>query len=77
MNEVKENIESCFSNSTNVIRKTKRVPSLCEICGASALYKYFGVISCQSCKIFFKRNALLGMVCLFLFILFIFNFIII
>ncbi|CAF1365516.1 unnamed protein product [Adineta steineri] len=29
----------------------------CKICGASAKYSYFGIISCQPCKMFFKRNA--------------------
>ncbi|CAF1102380.1 unnamed protein product [Rotaria sordida] len=29
----------------------------CKICEAPALYSYFGVISCDPCKVFFKRNA--------------------
>ncbi|CAF1347160.1 unnamed protein product [Adineta steineri] len=29
----------------------------CKICGASAKYSYFGIVSCQPCKMFFKRNA--------------------
>ncbi len=45
------------------ISKSKSIPSECKICGASALYKYFGVISCHACKIFFKRNAQIGLVC--------------
>ena len=32
--------------------------SECKICEAPAQYTYFGVISCPSCKIFFKRYAL-------------------
>ena len=32
-------------------------PYQCRICGAPAKYSYFGVISCDSCKIFFRRNA--------------------
>ncbi|CAF1105237.1 unnamed protein product [Adineta steineri] len=31
--------------------------SECRICGASAQYVNFGTISCNSCKMFFKRNA--------------------
>lgn len=31
--------------------------SQCEICGAPASYINFGVKSCSSCKMFFKRNA--------------------
>lgn len=29
----------------------------CRICGDDAKYSYFGVLSCQACKVFFKRNA--------------------
>ena len=38
-------------------RQAHAVPSACRICGAPALYSYFGLIVCQSCKMFFKRNA--------------------
>ncbi|CAF0974893.1 unnamed protein product [Adineta steineri] len=31
--------------------------SECRICGAPAQYANFGVVSCNSCKMFFKRNA--------------------
>jgi hypothetical protein len=31
--------------------------SECKICGIPAIYSYYGVISCESCKMFFKRNA--------------------
>lgn len=37
--------------------KSKRFPTECKVCGASALYSYFGVVVCYSCKVFFKRNA--------------------
>ncbi|UJR08996.1 hypothetical protein I4U23_013246 [Adineta vaga] len=39
-------------------RKSRKDPSECRICGASALYCYYGAIVCDSCKIFFKRNGL-------------------
>ncbi|CAF4269992.1 unnamed protein product, partial [Adineta steineri] len=29
----------------------------CRICGAPAQYVNFGVITCNSCKMFFRRNA--------------------
>ncbi|UJR07776.1 hypothetical protein I4U23_012059 [Adineta vaga] len=30
---------------------------ICQICGAPALFTNFGIVSCASCKMFFKRNA--------------------
>lgn len=43
------------------VKKTKgkvtRLPNRCQICSANALYSHFGVISCSSCQMFFKRNA--------------------
>ena len=38
--------------------RKRSVRSECQICGSSAIYSYFGVISCEACKIFFKRHAL-------------------
>ncbi len=49
-------------SSKNSKRQSKTVPTECKICGAPAIYSYFGVISCQSCKIFFRRNAKRGQV---------------
>jgi len=37
--------------------KSKILPHECRICGAPAEYLHFGVISCLSCKIFFRRNG--------------------
>jgi len=45
------------NQSTTVKQKSKKLPTECKICGAPALYSYFGVIACGSCKIFFRRNA--------------------
>ncbi len=50
------------NNSTDTVPKSKTIPSICKICGAPALYKYFGVVSCHACKVFFKRNAQIGLV---------------
>jgi len=41
----------------NSSKKERQKLSECRICGACAYYAYFGVISCQPCKMFFKRNA--------------------
>lgn len=48
-------------------KKVKNVPSECKICGTSACYSYFGVIACNSCKMFFRRNAEKGQVSRFVF----------
>lgn len=29
----------------------------CKVCGDAARYSYFGAMACESCKMFFKRNA--------------------
>ncbi len=29
----------------------------CQICGAIAFCRNYGIFSCDSCKIFFRRNA--------------------
>ncbi len=42
---------------TTVKQKSKKLPTDCKICGASAIYSYFGAVVCSSCKIFFRRNA--------------------
>jgi hypothetical protein len=45
------------TQSITVKQKPKKLPTECKICGAPALYSYFGAVACGSCKIFFKRNA--------------------
>ena len=39
-------------------RKSKDGPLTCVICGSTANGYNFDVISCESCKSFFRRNAL-------------------
>lgn len=48
-------------------RRKRKEQMECQICGSPALYAYFGTISCEACKIFFKRYAHLGQVCLVFF----------
>jgi hypothetical protein len=51
-----------MDDDNDEISKSKTISSECKICGAPALYKYFGAICCHACKIFFKRNAQTGLV---------------
>ncbi|UJR20450.1 hypothetical protein I4U23_023579 [Adineta vaga] len=48
-----------YSSNNHIFVKHPLVslPNKCKICGRGAQYIYFGVISCNSCKMFFKRNA--------------------
>jgi uncharacterized Zn finger protein (UPF0148 family) len=43
-------------------KKSQSLPSECKICGTPALYQYYGTVVCQSCKIFFRRNAKVGLI---------------
>ncbi|CAF1179958.1 unnamed protein product [Rotaria sordida] len=38
-------------------REEKVLSNQCRICGASAEYSHYGVISCYACQIFFRRHA--------------------
>jgi hypothetical protein len=40
-----------------VTRNSKTLRDECRICGVPADYSYYGAMSCQSCKVFFKRHA--------------------
>jgi len=40
-----------------VKQKPKKLPNKCKICEGPALYSYFGAVVCDSCRIFFRRNA--------------------
>jgi hypothetical protein len=44
-------------NSSLDIPSSTTVSEQCKICGARNLCSNFGVITCDSCRIFFKRNA--------------------
>jgi hypothetical protein len=43
------------------------IPILCSICGDKARGNNFDVLSCVSCKSFFRRHGLIDIVCWFLF----------
>ena len=42
------------------IRKRHRVfgEKICQVCGDKALAHHFGTLACETCKAFFRRNAL-------------------
>lgn len=50
------------SNTEKSQRRTARIDQ-CRICGDTAYYSYFGVLSCQTCKMFFKRYGNMKKVC--------------
>jgi ribosomal protein L37E len=45
--------------------KSKKNHLTCVVCGSTARGYNFNAITCMSCKIFFRRNALTGIVNLF------------
>lgn len=53
--------------------KRKKDTKKCGVCGDHALGSNFNAITCESCKAFFRRNALKTKVCFisYLFILYI------
>jgi ribosomal protein L37AE/L43A len=58
-----ESPESSHGSSIN-LEKTSGVlqngnsQKTCRVCGDTALNMNFGAVSCESCKAFFRRNAL-------------------
>ncbi|CAF3516525.1 unnamed protein product [Adineta steineri] len=55
-NDLSDSSDDIESMNQEGISTTKLL--ICVICGSSATGRNFGVISCESCKLFFRRNAL-------------------
>jgi hypothetical protein len=62
------------SGSTSLIPKSKNCSLECKVCGTPAVYSHFGVVSCDPCKVFFRRNAKRELVCLDLFFIYRFSY---
>ena len=57
-------ISSMLGSSNNDVSDTggSKTPKICAVCGDRALGYNFGAMTCESCKAFFRRNALSGKV---------------
>ncbi len=55
---ITEDSSAVTALSTTNVQQTTIAASECNICGDSARYSYYGTIACQSCKVFFRRNAI-------------------
>jgi hypothetical protein len=82
-NVTEKSLEDIPSNSegstTPVIRRKHRLDGekICKVCGDKAVAFNFDVISCESCKTFFRRNAhktQVSLVAFFFFFLYLFYF---
>jgi hypothetical protein len=51
------------SGGTSKQSKTSIKSGFCQVCGEKASIINYGALSCQSCKTFFRRNALHPKVC--------------
>lgn len=54
-------------NALSTERQRRTEQSQCRICGSPAFYSYFSVISCEACKVFFRRHAQSRHVCSIIF----------
>ncbi len=45
------------SNRPNESNKKSTTISVCQVCGDNATINNYGVLSCFSCRTFFRRNA--------------------
>jgi hypothetical protein len=62
MEEITKQISVVSKSKHSMIINTS--PNVCVVCGDAARYSYYGAIVCQSCKVFFRRNAQNRSVCL-------------
>ena len=46
------------TNGTQNNNTETKMPKICAVCGDKALGYNFGAMTCESCKAFFRRNAL-------------------
>lgn len=53
-----ESTQASPQASTQVCVTTLKAKKICKVCGDSALGYNFNAITCESCKAFFRRNAL-------------------
>ena len=52
--QIQENV--CCYSFFSMSKPTKQ-PSECKVCSGDAFNTYYGVKTCEPCKVFFKRNA--------------------
>ena len=57
MNRSSNQFSKISSVNSKIIREKKIYTDVCLVCGDVAQYSYYGSVVCQSCKMFFKRNA--------------------
>jgi hypothetical protein len=53
---------SDLNSLSPIIDNSKTINDPCKICGVAALHTNYGALTCGSCKIFFRRNAVKGQV---------------
>lgn len=60
--QLPSSVSATIEVPTSNAKKTKVGTLTCVVCGASALGYNFDAITCESCKAFFRRNALKNLV---------------
>ena len=52
------NLSLYFSRFFSLLINTMELSKICGVCGDKALGYNFNALTCESCKAFFRRNAL-------------------